>query len=120
MNEAEEIKIEEEPLDNDQNLDEDQANGEEEKDWSEEFKVASDELIETVKKLFHEAGVRRIVVKTKEDRVLIELPVVLGVAGIIILPAALTALALIAAVITECSIVVERVEKEPEVEEAEA
>jgi hypothetical protein len=115
MNEAEEIKIEEE------NLDEDQANGEaEEKDWSEEFKVASDDLIETVKKLFHEAGVRRIVVKTKEDRVLIELPVVLGVAGIIILPAALSALALIAAVITECSIVVERVEKEPEVEEAEA
>ncbi len=120
MNEAEEIKIEEEPLDDDQNLDEDQANGEEEKDWSEEFKVASDELIETVKKLFHEAGVRRIVVKTKEDRVLLELPVVLGVAGIIILPAALSALALIAAVVTECSIVVERVEKEPEIEEAEA
>ena len=121
MNEAEEIKIEEEDLDEDQNLDEDQANGEtEEKDWSEEFKVASDELIETVKKLFHEAGVRRIVVKTKEDRVLLELPVVLGVAGIIILPAALSALALIAAVVTECSIVVERAEKEPEVEEAEA
>jgi hypothetical protein len=115
MNDAEEIKIEEEDLNDDQENEET-----EEKDWSEEFKVASDELVETVKKLFHEAGVRRIVVKTKEDRVLLELPVVLGIAGIIILPAALSAVALIAAVITECSIIVERAEKEPEVEEAEA
>lgn len=115
MNDAEEIKIEEE------DLDDEQENGEtEEKDWSEEFKVAGDELVETVKRLFNEVGVRRIVVKTKDDRVLLELPVVLGVAGIIILPAALSAVALIAAVITECSIIVERVEKEPEVEEAEA
>jgi len=115
MNDAEEIKIEEEDLNDDQENEET-----EEKDWSEDFKVASDELVETVKKLFHEAGVRRIVVKTKEDRVLLELPVVLGIAGIIILPAALSAVALIAAVITECSIIVERAEKEPEVEEAEA
>jgi hypothetical protein len=115
MNDAEEIKIEEEDLNDDQENEET-----EERDWSEEFKVASDELVETVKKLFHEAGVRRIVVKTKEDRVLLELPVVLGIAGIIILPAALSAVALIAAVITECSIIVERAEKEPEVEEAEA
>lgn len=114
MNDAEEIKIEEEDLNDDQENEET-----EEKDWSEEFKVASDELVETVKKLFHEAGVRRIVVKTKEDRVLLELPVVLGIAGIIILPAALSAVALIAAVITECSIIVERAEKESEVEEAE-
>jgi len=115
MNEAEEIKIDEEMLDDDSGSEESEG-----KDWSEEFKVAGDELVVTVKKLFKEAGVRRILVKTKEDRVLFELPVVIGVAGIVVLPAALTALALIAAMVTECSIVVERAEKEPEVEEAEA
>ena len=109
MSESEEVKIEEEFV-------EEEAGNEEseEKEWSEEFKVVSDELVETVKKLFHEAGVRRIVVKSKDDRVLLELPVVLGLAGVIILPAALSVLALIAVVVTESSILVERVEKEPE------
>jgi hypothetical protein len=114
MSEADEIKIEEEMTE--ETSDEASA----ERNWSEEFQVTSDELVEKVKKLFHEAGVRKIVVKSKEDRVLFELPVVLGVAGIIVLPTALSALALIAAIVTECSIVVVRAEKEPEVEEAEA
>jgi len=113
MSESEEVKIEEEFEEEEQEQEES-----EEKDWSEEFRVASDELVDMVKKLFHEAGVRRIVVKTKDDKVLLEIPVVLGLAGIIVLPAALSALALIAAVVTECSILIERTEKEPEVEEA--
>ncbi len=113
MSESEEVKIEEE-------FNEEEAGKEEseEKDWSEEFKVASDELVDTIKKLFHEAGVRRIVIKTKDDRVLLEIPVVLGLAGVIILPSVLTVLALIAAMVTESSILVERVEKEPEDDEA--
>jgi hypothetical protein len=113
MSESEEVKIEEEFVEEETGKEES-----EEKDWSEEFKVVSDELVETVKKLFHEAGVRRIVVKSKDDRVLLELPVVLGLAGIIILPAALSVLALIAALVTESSIIVERVEKEPEDDKA--
>jgi hypothetical protein len=113
MSESEEVKIEEEFVEEEAGKEES-----EEKDWSEEFKVVSDELVETVKKLFHEAGVRRIVVKSKDDRVLLEIPVILGLAGIIILPAALSVLALIAALVTESSIIVERVEKEPEDDKA--
>jgi hypothetical protein len=113
MSESEEVKIEEDYIEEEAGKEES-----EEKDWSEEFKVASDELVETVKRLFHEAGVRRIVIKTKDGRVLLEIPVFLGLAGIIILPSALSVLALIAAMVTETSILVERVEKEPEDDEA--
>lgn len=84
------------------------ANGAE---WTEEVKVASEELVETVKKLIHEAGVRRIIVKNSEKRTLIEIPLVLGLAGIALLPV-YSALALIAALVTDCSILVERVEPE--------
>lgn len=110
MSEAEDIKVEEEMMEGES------EETSEEKDWSEEFRVAGDELVETVKKLYQEVGVRRIVVKTREGRVLLDIPVVFGVAGIIILPTALSALALIAAIVTECSIVLERAEKEPEAE----
>ncbi|MCI0579363.1 MAG: DUF4342 domain-containing protein [Chloroflexi bacterium] len=81
--------------------------------WTEEIKVAGEELVETVKKLLHEAGVRRIVIKNKNDRTLIEIPLVLGLAGIALLPV-YSALGLIAALVTDCSILVERAEKKPE------
>lgn len=81
--------------------------------WTEEFVVAGEELVDAVKELVHEANVRRIIVKNKEKRILFEIPFVLGLTGIALLPF-YSALALIAALVTECTIVVERVEKEPE------
>lgn len=112
MSEAEEIKIEE---------DVEGANGEEEKITTEELVVKGEEVVEAVKKLIHEAGVRRIVINYKDGRTILEIPLVLGLAGIALLPM-WSALALIAALVTECSILVERVEKEAEepVEESES
>lgn len=81
-------------------------------EWAEEFVVAGEELVDTVKELIHEANVRRIIVKNEEKRVLLEIPLVLGVAGILMLPAVYSALALIAALVTDCTIAVERVETE--------
>ena len=101
----EEINVEEEFVEGEP---ESKTNGTE---WTEEIKVASEELVETVKKLIHEAGVRRIIVKNSENRTLLELPLVLGLAGIALLPV-YTALALSAALVTDCSILVERVEPE--------
>jgi hypothetical protein len=80
--------------------------------WSEEIRVAGEELVNTVKQLVHEANVRRIVIRNAEKRILFEIPIVLGVAGIALLPV-WTALALVAALVADCSIVVERVEKAP-------
>ena len=109
MSKAEEIDIEEEEME-----EEDQ-----ERITTEEFKVKGEELVESVKKLVREAGVRRIVVQQKDGRVLVEIPMVIGLAGILLLPT-YSALALIAALVTECSILVDRTveESEEKVEES--
>ena len=99
----EEIPVEEEDA-----VDEETA--EDEKDWGEEFVVAGEELVETVKGLIHEAAVRRLVVKNEKHNIHLEVPLVLGVAGIALVPF-YAGLALIAALVTECTILVER--KEP-------
>jgi hypothetical protein len=76
--------------------------------WTEEFVVAGEELLTTVKRLVREANVRRIVIKNKEKRILIEIPLVLGVAGIAFLPV-YASLALAGALMADCTIAVERV-----------
>jgi hypothetical protein len=113
MSESEEIPVEEEV--------EGTEGDSEESTYSEEFAVKGEELLEMVKKLAREAGVRRIVIRNKNEKVLLEIPIVFGVAGIALLPA-WSALALIAVLVTECSILVEKKspkEKEPETADAE-
>jgi hypothetical protein len=83
------------------------------RNWSEEFTVAGNELLNMVKKLVHETTVRRIVIKNDARRIHFEIPLVLGVAGVALLPV-YSAIALIAALVAECSILVERAEKSPE------
>lgn len=100
--EGEPIRIEEE------DLKAEESTGDTGRTWTEEFTVAGEELVDTVRRLVHEAGVRRIVVKNQEKRILFEIPIVLGVAGIAFLPT-YTALALAAALLTDCTIAVERV-----------
>jgi hypothetical protein len=87
-----------------------------EKEWVEELKVSGDQLLDTVKGLIQEAGVRRIVIQNGQGRVLLEIPLVLGLAGIALLPV-YSAIALFAALVADCNILVERVGKEPEVTE---
>ena len=61
-----------------------------------------------VKELVHEGNIRRVIVK-QDDRTLVEIPLTLGVAGILLAPT-LAALGALAALVTECTIVVEKVE----------
>jgi hypothetical protein len=88
-----------------------QEEGSKGKRWQEEFVVASEELWETVKKLLHETAVRRIIIRNEAKHINVELPLAFGIAGIALLPA-YTAVALIAALVTDCKILVERVETE--------
>ncbi len=97
---------------NEENLKE-EIHTEDETVWTEEVKVAGKDLWETLKGLFHEVNVRRIVIKNEDKRVLLEIPIVLGIAGIALLPW-WSAVALIAALATDCSILVERVGDKPE------
>lgn len=83
------------------------------KDWKEEFTVAGEELVGFVKTLIHETSVRRIIIKNESRRIHFEVPLAMGLAGIALLPV-YSALALIAALVADCTILVERTEKEPE------
>lgn len=75
----------------------------------EEFKVNGEELLSKVKELIREGNIRRIIVKDKEGKTLIELPLTIGVVGAALAPI-LAAVGAIAALVTECSIVVVREE----------
>jgi hypothetical protein len=101
--EAEDINVEEEPM----TKEEAQSSG---KQWQEDVKVAGEELVQTVKKLMHEAGVRRVIIKNSEGQTLFEIPLVFGVAGIALLPT-LAAVGLVGALLTDCTITVIRTEK---------
>ena len=73
----------------------------------EEFTVSSNDLIERVKQLLHEGNVTRIIVKDDKGNIMLEIPATAGFIGIIIAPW-LAALGVIAALATNCRIIVER------------
>ena len=77
--------------------------------YTESFKVASQQLVDAVKKLIHEGNVRRVSIR-HGDHVIAEFPLTVGVVGVVLAPV-LAAVAAIAAVIKECTVDVERVEK---------
>lgn len=74
---------------------------------TQEFSVSADELTKKVKELLHEGNVRRIIVKDESGRVLLEIPVTVGVVGVLLAPW-LAAVGVIAALATKCTLVVER------------
>ncbi|OGY23850.1 MAG: hypothetical protein A2126_00530 [Candidatus Woykebacteria bacterium GWB1_45_5] len=73
----------------------------------ESFKVSGEDLVRTVKKLIKEGNVRRIIIKGKDEKVIAEFPLTVGVVGALIAPV-LAAVGAIAALIAECTITVER------------
>ena len=73
----------------------------------EEFKVNGEDLLRKVKELVNEGNVRRIVIKNKDGKRLIELPLSIGIVGAVLVPM-LAAVGTIAALVTECTILVER------------
>lgn len=77
---------------------------------TEEFKVNGEDLLKKVKAIIAEGNVRKITVKNKEGKSIVELPLTVGVVGAALAPL-LAAVGAIAALVTECTIVVEREEK---------
>jgi hypothetical protein len=76
----------------------------------EEFQVSGAQLVETVKRLVHEGNIRRITIKDGEGRSLLEIPLSLGLVGAVLLPV-WAALGALAALVTKCTIVVEKLEE---------
>jgi len=75
----------------------------------EEFKVNGEDLLKKCKELINEGNIRRITIKSKEGKTIMELPLTIGVVGAVLVPP-LAAIGALAALITECTIAVEREE----------
>jgi hypothetical protein len=82
-----------------------------EKTRTEEFRVDGEKLIGKVKELIHEGTIRRIIIKDKEGKTVMEIPMTFGVVGVLIAPQ-LAAIGAIAALLTEATVVVEKVEEQ--------
>jgi hypothetical protein len=77
----------------------------------ERYRIAGEKLLSKVKELIREGNVRRITIKNDEDKTLIEIPLTFGVVGAAIFPV-WAAVGAIAALVTDCSIEVERIHTE--------
>jgi hypothetical protein len=76
-----------------------------------EFKVKGEELLKKIKDTIHEGNIRKIVIKDDKGNPYLEIPLTLGVVGVLFVPvwAAIGALAAMASNFT-----VEIVKREPE------
>lgn len=76
---------------------------------TEEFRVDGEKIISKIKELLHEGNIRKVIIKDKDGKTLMEIPVTIGVVGVLLAPQ-LAALGAIAALLTEATIVVEKAE----------
>ena len=80
----------------------------------EEFKVKGGQLVDKVREIIEEGNARRVIIK-KDDRVLLEFPLSVGVGGAaaaVLLTPMLAAVGALAALVTDVSVIIERNEEE--------
>lgn len=82
-----------------------------EKTRTERISISGEDLVSTVKNLVQQGNIRRIAIENKAGKTLLEIPLTLGVVGALLLPT-LAALGALAAIVTECRIVVEKIEED--------
>jgi hypothetical protein len=80
---------------------------EKEQTTQEEFKISGDRIVEKIKALIKEGTVRRITIKNEQGVTLIVIPLTVAIIGTVLAPV-LAAVGALAALLTRCTIVVER------------
>ena len=75
------------------------------------FTINGEHLLQKIKELIEEGNVRRITITEKSGKELMSFPLTVGVVGALLAPV-LAAIGALAAIIGECTIAVEREEKE--------
>ncbi len=78
----------------------------------EEVEVTGEKLLATVKELIHQGNVRRIVIRNAKGVTLLEIPLLLGIAGAAFVPV-WAAIGALAALVAKLTLVVERVQDAP-------
>lgn len=76
----------------------------------EQFKVSGDDLVKKVKELIHEGNINRIIIKNEKGETYLEIPVNVGILGLVFAPV-LAALGALAALAANFTIVVIRKEQ---------
>jgi hypothetical protein len=74
---------------------------------TEEFKISGDEILKKVKEIINEGNARRIIIKNDKDEVIMEIPLTFAVVGTVLAPI-LAAVGALAALLTSCTIIVEK------------
>jgi len=74
---------------------------------TEEFHINGEELLAKIKDLIHQGNIRRIIIKNKDGKTMIEFPMTIGVVGAVLAPT-LAAVGAVAALIGEATVVVEK------------
>jgi len=77
---------------------------------TEEFEVSGEKLLAKLKELVRQGNIRRIIIKNEEGKTLIEVPLTIGLVGAALLPV-WAAIGAIAALVTKCTILIERIEE---------
>jgi Domain of unknown function (DUF4342) len=70
----------------------------EEKIGVEEFTITGDALVAKIKELIHQGNIRRIILKNEEGRILIEIPLTVGVVGSVLSAALFPVMAAVGAI----------------------
>ena len=77
----------------------------------ESFRVSGDEILTKIKEIIKEGNARRIIIKNDKDETIMEFPVTIGAIGAVLAPM-FAAVGVIAALATDCTIIVEKREEQ--------
>ncbi len=77
--------------------------------WTEEFKVSSKEVLDKVEEILKEGNARRIIIRNDTGHTLLDISLTVAIVGTVIAPV-LAAAGGVAALVSRCTIVVERSE----------
>lgn len=80
---------------------------EKEQSKQEEYRVSGQDLLEKVNQIIREGNARRIIIKNENNETVMEFPVTVGAVGVLFAPV-LAAVGALAALLSNCTIVVER------------
>lgn len=99
------------PIDNEPTGESTTEAGKNKQTWVEEIEVAGSQLVEQVKELINEGNVRRLIIRTQDNKVLLEIPLTAGVAvgGVVtIFAPVLAAIGALAALIAKVKVQIVR------------